>query len=64
MGILYKPKEEIEYNVNIIRDTKKINFLFYNNGGKHGTDEILDEYTLTPLKLLEILQAYHENETD
>lgn len=35
----------------------KVNLLFSCNGGKFGTDEILDEYDLTAEELLNILQA-------
>jgi hypothetical protein len=57
MSLLYKEFEELEYSV-IIKtlDSGEINFLFWDNGGKFGTHEILDEFNLTPLELLEILQ--------
>lgn len=57
MGILYKESEEVVYEVEITQKDGNINLLFSNDGGKFGTDEILDEYDLTPLQLLEILQA-------
>lgn len=56
MSLLYKPKEEQITEVEISRVDGKINLLFSSDCGKFGMSEPLDEYTLTPDKLLEILQ--------
>lgn len=47
-----KPK----YYIEVKQENNKINMLFSSDCGKFGTNEILDEYTLTPLQLLKILQ--------
>ena len=54
MSLLYK--EDVTYSVEVIQDNGNIHLLFTCDGGKFGTDEILDEYNLTPLELLKILQ--------
>lgn len=56
MSLLYKDKEDITTFVDIKNVDGVIKMLFSNNGGKFGTSEILDEYYLTPERLLEILQ--------
>lgn len=53
---LYKEPKDFIYEVDIIQKNGTINLLFSNDGGKFGTHEILDEFNLTPLELLEILQ--------
>jgi len=50
-------KKEITYSVEI-KGREKIHLLFYCDGGKFGTREIIDEYELTVLELLEMLQDY------
>jgi hypothetical protein len=61
MSLLYKKSEELEYSVEIkTLDSGKINLLFWDDGGKFGTHEILDEFDLTPLELLEILQKNYD----
>ncbi len=35
---------------------RRVRLEFTSNGGKHGCDELLDTYVLTPKELLEILQ--------
>lgn len=67
MSLLYKPQEEITYSVTIVERKEEDNLVltFYCDGGKFGTHEVLDEYNLTPLRLLEILQErddYTEDE--
>jgi len=56
MSLLYKDKKDVEYTVEIGLSKKKINLLFTADCGKFGTEEILDEYNLTVLELLKILQ--------
>ena len=61
MSLLYKNPKDIVYSVEIKSTPDgKINFEFSCDGGKHGTDEPIDEYTLTVLELLKILQANSE----
>lgn len=57
MSLLYKKHEDLEYTVEITQEDGKVKMLFWDDGGKFGTHEILDEYEVTPLELLEILQA-------
>lgn len=54
--MLYKDKKDQTIEVDIKELDGKINFLFSSDCGKFGTDEILDEYILTPERLLQILQ--------
>lgn len=63
MSLLYKEQKDIIHSVEIKhhKDSDKVHMLFYCDGGKFGTDEILDEYDLTPLELLEILQEHESN---
>ena len=65
MSLLYKPKEEqtIEVGVIILKD-KRIVFDFYSDCGKFGAHEALCGYTLTPKRLLEILQKEKDKYTD
>ena len=56
MSFLYKNKKDITTSVDMQMKDGVLNLLFHSDCGKHGTDEILDEYDLTPLQLLEILQ--------
>ena len=60
MNLLYKDRKDIIYKVEIKhhKDEGNVHLLFFSDCGKHGTDEILDEYDLTPLQLLKILQKY------
>ena len=56
MSLLYKNPKDIVYSVEIKSTPDgKINFEFSCDGGKHGTDEFIDEYKLTVLELLNIL---------
>jgi len=55
MSLLYKNK--ITYSVNLETiSADKIKLSFSCNGGKFGTDEMVDEYELTVLELLKTLQ--------
>lgn len=60
MGFLYKEPEDIVFEAYVEprKDHENIKITFSNDGGKFGTHEILDEYDLTPLQLLEILQEH------
>lgn len=60
---MYNKESEITCDIAI--QEGKIIMNFYSEGGKFGTEERLDEYKLTPKRLLEILQDrddYSENE--
>jgi hypothetical protein len=58
MSLLYKDKKDIITSLEILkRDSDDpIELTFSADCGKFGTDEILDRYTLTPNRLLQILQ--------
>jgi len=60
MSLLYKKQEDLTYKIEVTLKDSKINLLFSADCGKHGTDEVLDEYDLTPLELLNILQGNEE----
>ena len=65
MSLLYKTKEEQTTTCEIKQECGKIILEFYSDGGKFGTDEMLDGYKLTPERLLQILQDrddYSEDE--
>jgi len=54
---LYKEKEDVTHKVNVTQKDGKINMLFTADCGKFGTDEIIDEYNITPYELLKVLQG-------
>jgi len=54
--MLYKEKEDIVYKVEVSEIDGKVRLIFSCDGGKFGTDEILDMYELTPRELLKALQ--------
>ena len=54
---LYKKQEDVTHSVEIKQEDGKVKMLFTADCGKFGTDEILDEYELTALELLKILQG-------
>lgn len=58
MSLLYKDKKDVIISLEILkRDTDDpIELTFSADCGKFGTDETLDRYTLTPKRLLQILQ--------
>ena len=57
MGWIYKPKEEQTLTCEFGNtDDGKIFITFKKDCGKFGADELIDMYTLTPDRLLEILQ--------
>ena len=58
MSLLYKNKEDVTTTVVIKREEGKIGLEFSADCGQFGTDEMLDAYSLTPERLLEILQEY------
>ena len=66
MSLLYKDSKDVA--VKVIATFKEGNLIleFEADCGKFGTDEALDSYTLTPAKLLDILQesAYLEHEME
>ena len=57
MSLLYKDIKDVITSVDIKEEDGKITFDFSADCGKFGTDEMLDGYTLTPERLLEILQS-------
>ena len=54
--MLYKDEEDIVYKVKVSEIDGKVRLIFSCDGGKFGTDEILDMYELTPRELLKALQ--------
>ena len=55
--MLYTPKEKQTVEVEIkVLDDKRVVFDFYSDCGKFGTFEALAGFTLTPERLLQILQ--------
>ena len=54
--MLYKDEEDIVYKVDVSEIDGKVMLIFSCDGGKFGTDEILDMYELTPRELLKALQ--------
>ena len=66
MSLLYKDSKDV--TVKVITTFKDGNLMveFEADCGKFGTDEALDSYTLTPARLLDILQesAYREHEME
>ena len=56
VSLLYKPQKQQNTTVEIKQENGKVILDFYVDGGKHGTDEMLDGYKLTPARLLQILQ--------
>jgi hypothetical protein len=63
MSLLYKDQKDIIYSVDVKTfPDGKVKLHFSCDGGKHGTDETVDEYELTVLELLKILQANSEAE--
>lgn len=63
MSLLYKKTEDIKTTVRYDKVDDKIVLDFSADCGKFGTDEMLDGYTLTPERLLQILQE-REDITD
>lgn len=64
-SMLYPNREDVKYSVDVKTSIDgKINLLFSCDGGKFGTDEILDEYNLSAKELLEILQNKEYTEQD
>lgn len=60
---LYIPESKQYLKVDIKQTDETVNIEFSSNCGKFGTDEPIAGYTLTPDRLLEILQE-HPNYTD
>ena len=53
MSLLYKNKKDQTLTCNTYG---KVHIDFWKDCGKFGTDEMLDQYKLTPERLLQILQ--------
>ena len=60
---LYKDKKLQTIQVDVVKRKGIIEFQFHSDCGKFGTDEMLDSYTLTVERLLDILQT-REDITD
>lgn len=59
MSLLYKDQKDFIYSVDVKTfPDGKVKIQFSCDGGKHGTDELLDEYELTVKELLSILQKH------
>ena len=52
---LYKNKEKWSHKVEIQMKDKEVKFTFSADCGKFGTDEILNEFSVEPNRLLEML---------
>ena len=57
MSLLYKDKKDITTFVEIENVNGVVKLEFSADCGKFGTYEMLDGYTLTPERLLEVLQS-------
>jgi hypothetical protein len=56
MSLLYKDPKDVKTSVKVETYIDgKVKIIFHNNGGKHGTDEMLAIYKLTSERLLQIL---------
>ena len=55
MSLLYKPKDQQTLKCEVVFLNGKISIDFYSDCGKHGTDEMLQGYVLTPERLMQIL---------
>lgn len=58
MGLLYNECSEIITSVEIKQEDGYVEFLFYCNGGKFGTDEAIAEFKFQPKELLIALGEY------
>ena len=59
MSLLYKDPKDLIYSVDVKTfPDSKVMIRFSCDGGKHGTDELLDEYEFTVKELLSILQKH------
>jgi len=56
MSLLYKDEKDVTTTVHVGMREGTIVLDFSADCGKFGTDEMLDGYTLTPQRLLQILQ--------
>ena len=56
-SMLYKKREDVKFSADVKTSIDgRIKLLFTCDGGKFGTDEILDDYDLSVKELLDILQ--------
>jgi hypothetical protein len=62
MSLLYPENAPVEVDVLQVIGEQKISLVFYCNGGKYGTKELLDGYDLSPKELLDILQNHFNNQ--
>jgi hypothetical protein len=64
MSLLYKSKEEQTVEVSIVQGKEKISIEFSSDCGKHGTNEMLAGWILTPERLLQILNEREDISDD
>ena len=57
MSLLYKDPKDIKISCDVSQVDGKIILNFSADCGKFGTDEMLDGFTLTPERLLEVMQG-------
>ena len=56
MSLLHKDTKDVKTACEIKQEDGKIVIFFWADCGKFGTNEMLDEYVITPERLLQILQ--------
>lgn len=65
MSFLYPNEGKIKTSVEFKElENDNIQLVFTCNGGKHGTDELLDLYVMSAEQLLDILQKYENLEAN
>ena len=61
MSLFYKDSKDLIYSVDVkTYPDGKVKLQFSCDGGKYGTDELLDEYEFTIKELLLILQKHDD----
>ena len=62
MSLLYKDKKDIIYSVDFkTYPDGKVKLFFSCDGGKHGSDEFIDEYIITVSELLSLLRKHDKD---
>ena len=62
MSLLYKDPKDVKTGLEVkMYMDGSLNLKFFNSGGKHGTDEILDIFNMTTDTLLEVLTKHFES---
>jgi len=63
MSLLYKDRKDVKTSVELISSADGlVDLIFTNNGGKHGTYEILNTFHTTTDTLLEILDKHFDED--